>query len=167
MIFRTIKKHNGFTLAETVISTGLMGIIIVSVLSVFVMGLNALKERRKESDISYFARGKINETRLLFTKYPDYNYDIENKIETVISGNISSVTSSYPPKVIMWKDPPGSVGDIIIEGSQEPYSFSILIEEYGIDPNEFNYEIKKINVRVSKKDGKEIHMNTLISIGLQ
>ncbi len=32
MIFRTIKKHNGFTLAETVISTGLMGIIIVSVL---------------------------------------------------------------------------------------------------------------------------------------
>jgi type II secretory pathway pseudopilin PulG len=167
MLFRTIKKQNGFTLAETVISTGLMGVIIISVLSVFITGFNALKDRRKESEISYFTRGKINETRLLFIKYPDYNYDIANKIYTIISGNITSITSAAPPKVILWEDPPAPVGDIIIKGNKDSYAFTILIEEYGVDPNEFNYEIKKVKVTVSKKDGKEIKMNTLISIGLQ
>jgi type II secretory pathway pseudopilin PulG len=158
-------KFKGFTLIETVISIGIMGLIIVSVLSVFVTGLNAIKERRNESEISSFATGKINQLKTLFIKYPDYNYDIAAKIPLIITGDFTFVS---PSPAILWKDPPGSCTDLKVEGSEYSYKFSILVQDY-YDGTSYNYEIKKLTVKV-KEDGpqaQELTMITLIAVGLQ
>mgnify|MGYP000862982496 CR=1 FL=1 len=62
-------KIKGFTLIETIISIGIMGMIIVSVLSVFVTGLNAIKERRNKGEISDFTISKINEIKGRYFKW--------------------------------------------------------------------------------------------------
>ncbi len=158
-------KIRGFTLIETVISIGIMGLIIVSVLSVFVAGLNAIKEKNNESEISSFAVSKIDEMKVIFIKYPDYNYDIATKITSVVSGNITYIS---PSPVILWKDPPDACSDLKIEGNEGLYKFEILVHDY-YDGTAYNYEMKQITVRVNKdiSPPQKLTVTTLIAIGLQ
>jgi len=158
-------KIRGFTLIETVISIGIMGLIIVSVLSVFVAGLNAIKEKSNESEISSFAVSKVNEIKVLFIKYPDYNYDISSKIASVVSGNI---TYASPSPVILWKDPPVACADLKIEGNEGLYKFEILVQDY-YDGTSYNYEMKQVTVKVNHDTSppQKLTVTTLIAIGLQ
>lgn len=165
-----MNKTKGFSLVEMVIGVALMGLLIVSVLAVFSSGVNALKKGNFQAAVTRYTESKVAQVRLLFTKCPQFNRDVEDEIKEVITGkNISISPSGYAP-VYIWKYPPEATS-IIIEGEEDMagigfFKFEITIEDY--EGPTYNYDIKKVKVKTkSDKPPLEIEMSTLMALGMR
>lgn len=163
------KKH-GFSLIEMVIGVALMGLIIVSVLAVFSGGITTLKKGSFQAAVTRYTESKLAQVRLLFTKCPQFNRDVEDEIPEIITGKITSITPSGYYPVIIWEYPPDSIY-IQIEGEEDMagvgfLKYTITIEDY--EGPTYDYDIKKVSVKTKSDDPPiEIEMSTLMALGMR
>ena len=163
------KKH-GFSLLEMIIGVALMGLIIVSVLAVFSSGINTLKKGNFQAAVTRYTESKIAQVRLLFTKCPQFNRDVEDEIPEIITGHVISISPSGYNPVLIWKYPPASTY-IQIDGEEDMagvgfLKFTITIEDY--EGPTYDYDIKKVRV-TTKSDNPPItiEMSTLMALGMR
>ena len=131
------KRLKGFSLAELVIGIAIMGFIIISVLAVFFNGINAIKKGRYQSSAVNVLETKISQARLLLLKCPNVKDDVTAKIPTIVKGDITSIS---PSPAIVWNEPNTPSIPVEIEGIDNEFNFSILIDEY--EPVKFSRKMK-------------------------
>ena len=67
-------KAKGFTLAETLISLSIIGLVITSVLGLFIIGSNSMKQASTQRDVTWVMEKKLSEVKDLYAKYPHSKY---------------------------------------------------------------------------------------------
>jgi hypothetical protein len=149
-----------------------MGLVIITVLGVFVAGNNALKKGKARITGINIAEKKITEVRNLLAIHNKPNTDISGYIDpNTISGTITSIDPSS--NMIVWKDPPAGMTSAGIYGNEEisitgVYIYEIKIQDfinYAFVPT---YNLKQVTVTIYWIDpvsGKQkiVTMSSLIS----
>lgn len=135
-----MRFRKGFTLAEIVISVGLLGVIIVIIAGVFVHGLHAIRKSRYRVVAMNIADKKCSELRELFLK--NVPVILREEIKMNIDGTDSVSEDFY------W----GLGSELVtIDGNETvdnlTYRFSINIDEEGTVDS-----LKTVNVTVTWKE---------------
>lgn len=167
-----ITKKRAFSLIETILAVSVMGLVIVTVLGVFVAGNNALKKGKARITGINIAEKKITETRNLLATYNTPNTDISIYIDpNTISGTITSLDPST--NMIIWKDPPSGMTAAGIYGTESisaigVYDYEIKIQDFINYSSVTTFNLKEVTVTVYWIDpvsGKQkiITMSSLIS----
>jgi type II secretory pathway pseudopilin PulG len=165
-------KRKGFSLVETVISVAIMGLVIVTVLGVFVAGNNAIKKGRYRTAGINIAEKKIAEVRNLLATYPDPNTDMRGYIDpNTISGFDHIEPSSG--QLIVWSEPSASMTAFTIYGTENvsttgDYEFNIKMEDYIDSSSNTIFDLKLTTVIIYWMDpvsGRQMitKMSTLIT----
>lgn len=168
-----VNKRKGFSLVETVISVAIMGLVIVTVLGVFVAGNNAIKKGRYRTAGVNIAEKKISEMRNLLATYPDFNTDIRGYIDpNTISGTIDHIEPSSG-QLIVWHDPGASMTAFGIYGLEHisatgDYEFAIKLEDYIDSSTTTIFNLKLVTVTIYWMDpvsGRQVvtKMSSLIA----
>ena len=169
-----MNRQRGFSLVETVISIAIMGVVIVTVLGVFVTGNNAIKKGRSIVIATNIAEKKISEVRNLLAKNPDYLDPID---EGLFRASITGIDTIDPNSIVIWNYSGGAAAamsdDITITGVEEiprsgDYGFEITIKDYTDSTPSLLPDLKKITVKVSWTDPpstivKEMKISSLIA----
>ncbi|MEQ8171597.1 MAG: type II secretion system protein [Candidatus Eremiobacterota bacterium] len=148
-----LNKSRGFSLVETVISVAIMGIVIVTVLGVFVAGNNAIKKGRYRTAGVNIAEKKIAEIRNLLITYPHVNTDMRSNINSsTISGTIDHIEPSSG-QLIVWHDPVASMTAFGIYGLENisttgDYEFAIKLEDYVDSSTTTIFNLKLVTVTI-------------------
>jgi len=125
-------KIRGFTLIETVMALAIMGLIIVSVLGVFVKGNQAIKKSQHQTTGITIAQKKLSETKSLLSLYPMADDNIKAYISSSITGDINDIQPAGA--VIVWPSS-SPIVPVTIKGTEvlsinDKYDFEIYIEDY-------------------------------------
>jgi len=139
-------KVRGFTLIETVLSVAIMGLVIITVLGVFVHGINAIKKGRYALTATNVAEKKISEVRNLLAKYQDPNTDLA----LYIVDNIESTDSFTPSTIKIWNKLtiPVKIHGTENIGKTGDFTFNILLEDYIPSSGGALAEVKYITVAI-------------------
>ena len=151
-------SHKGFTLAEVVLSVGIMGVIILLISSVFISGLYNIKKSKYKIIALNIADKKLTELKNL--PLSDNTIPVSNINSSICGTNL--VTGN-----LTWGS---SSPDITVTGNEIindiPYTYIINISEYNDNPTDDPNNIKKINMEVKWKDpqGGEKSVKTITLI---
>jgi prepilin-type N-terminal cleavage/methylation domain-containing protein len=156
---REKKSHKGFTLAEVVLSVGIMGVIILLISSVFISGLYNIKKSKYKIAALNIADKKLTELK---------NLPLCDNTIPVSDINSSIYGTDFVTGALTWGS---SSPDITVQGNENinniPYRYTIKISEYNDNPPDDPNNIKKVNIEVKWKDpqggDKSIRTITLIA----
>jgi prepilin-type N-terminal cleavage/methylation domain-containing protein len=99
-------KSEGFTLAEILISLSIVGLVVTSVLGLFIIGSNSIKQASTRRDVTWVMEKKLSEVKDLYEKYPHSKYlSVTPAQISEIVTNVSEVLPDTNP-VDIW-DPSG------------------------------------------------------------
>lgn len=154
-----LSKKKGFSLLEIVIAIALLGLVMVTICTVFARGLQAIKKGQKSSAALYIANKKIDEVVNADLSDP---YDILPKklCENIAGYDPSSINPSSPD--IDWDD---TFDTTVIKGQENvgevKYDFEITIKGYVKD-------LKKVIVKLTWVDpvmggAKSMVIHTLLA----
>lgn len=145
-----ILRKKAFTLAEVVLGIFLLGIVIITITSVFIGGLSAAKKAGKKVTNITLAEGMLN--RIMFMNYSDIppapsllTFDGSTKPPTTqtVKGSIKFPPSPYPFET------PGETGGTV-------YFYTVEVE----DVTGTSQRLKRIRVTVTSEgagsEGKTI-----------
>ena len=154
-------KVKAFTLAEILISLSIIGLVVTSVLGLFIIGSNSIKQASTQRDITWVMEKKLSEVKDLYEKYPHSKYSTgitPAQISEIIS-NVSEILPDTNP-VDIW----ASSGLSSMSGTEttNKISYNFIISFYS-DTD----EIKQVGLVVTWYDrvtGKGKHDSSTIFI---
>lgn len=156
-------KIKAFTLAEILISLSIIGLVVTSVLGLFIIGSNSIKQASTQRDVTWVMEKKLSEVKDLYEKYPHGKYPsgiTPAQILEIIS-NVSEILPDINP-IDLWD----SSGLSSMSGAEtmNKISYNFIISFYS-DTD----EIKQVGLVVTWKDsvtGKGKHDSSTIFISM-
>ena len=150
----------GFSLLEIVIATALLGLVLVTIGSVFAKGLEAIKKGQKNAVALNIARKKIEE--VINIDYSDPDYLLTQKLMASVEGySTCSITPSGSTN-LRWND---NIDVLSLSGEEVVgeviYTFDIKIEGYRPGLKKVSVYLKWFDFML--KDEKVIEIHTFLS----
>jgi len=154
-------RINGFSLLEMVIATALLGLVLVTIGSVFAKGLEALKKGQKNGVALHITQKKIEEVINIDLADPDFI--LREKLLTSVENYDPAKVSITPSGStdLSWND---TFDTLTVEGTEEvggnSYDFNIKIEGYRPGLKKVSVTLKWVDVVL--KDEKTMEIHTLL-----